>query len=188
LLLDREASFLLIVDVQERLAPAVLQGDRVIANAARLAAAATRLSVPVFMTEHCADKIGPLVPELRRLVPVDGILPKVHFAVAREPACMARLAEVERPVCVIAGMEAHVCVLQSALSLKQAGFRPHVVGDAVASRHAVDKETAVMRLRDGGVGVVTTEMTIFEWLARGDDAAFADLLPAIKGDRPAPAR
>jgi nicotinamidase-related amidase len=185
-LLDREDCFLLVVDVQERLAPAVLDGERVICNAGRLATAAQRLAVPVFMTEHCADKIGPVVPALRRLAPDDAVLAKVQFAVAREPACAARLAEARRPVCVVAGMEAHVCVLQSALSLKQAGYRPHVVADAVASRHAADKEIALARLRDAGIGLVTTEMVIFEWLARGDDAAFRELLSVIKGDALAP--
>ena len=188
MLLERQESFLLVVDVQEKLAPAVPDRDRVVANAARLVTAAARLAVPVFMTEHCADKIGPVLPALRSLVPGDAILPKVHFAAAREPACAARFAELGRPSCVIAGLETHVCVLQSALSLKEAGYRPHVVADAVASRHAGDKEAALARLRDGGVGLVTTEMVIFEWLARGDDEAFRDLLPVIKGETGAPAR
>jgi nicotinamidase-related amidase len=186
-LLDRKESFLLIVDVQEKLAPAVLQSGRVVANAARLLAAAERLEVPAFMTEHCADKIGPVLPALRDLVPGDAILPKVHFAAVREPACAERFSELGRPVCVIAGMETHVCVLQSAISLKEAGYHPHVVADAVSSRHALDRDTALARLRDSGVGLVTTEMVIFEWLGRGDDAAFRDLLPVIKGAAAAPA-
>ncbi len=187
-LLDRENCFLLIVDVQVKLAPAVPESARVTANAARLAAAAKRLGVPVLMTEHCADRIGPVVGELRSLVPGDAILPKVHFAAAREPDCARRFAELGRPLPVIAGLEAHVCVLQTAISLKQAGYHPHVVADAVASRHEVDKEIALARLRDGGIGLATTEMAIFEWLARGDDEAFRDLLPVIKDDSPAPAR
>ena len=188
MLLDREDCFLLIVDVQERLAPAVLERDQVVANARRLVAAAQRLGVPVLMTEHCADKIGPLLPELRSLVREDQILPKVHFAAAREPACAARFSQLGRAQCVIAGMEAHVCVLQAAISLKEAGYRPHVVGDAVSSRRRGDKESALVRLRDLGVGLVTTEMVIFEWLVRGDDAAFKDLLPVVKADADTPSR
>ena len=180
MLLDREESFLLIVDVQARLAPAVLEPERVVAKAARLVAAAQRLEVPVLMTEHCAEKIGPLLPELRDLVPEEAILAKVHFAAAREPACAARFAQLGRKTCVIAGMETHVCVLQTALSLKQAGYRPQVIADAVSSRRAEDKAAALARLRDAGVGLVTSEMVLFEWLGRGDDAAFKDLLPLIK--------
>jgi nicotinamidase-related amidase len=185
-LLDRKDCFLLIVDVQERLAPAVLERERVVANAGRLVAAAKRLEVPVFMTEHCADKIGPVLPELRNRVPADAILRKVHFAATREPACAARFSALGRSLCVIAGMETHVCVLQSAISLKEAGYRPHVVSDAVSSRRTVDKETALARLRDNAIGLVTTEMVIFEWLERGDDEAFGDLLPIIKSEATKP--
>jgi len=188
LLLDREDCFLLIVDVQERLAPTVLDCEEVVANAGRLVAAAQRLRVPVFMTEHCADKIGPVLSELRGRVPDDAILPKVHFAAAREPDCMARLAQLPRAQCVIAGIESHVCVLQTAFSLKEAGYRPHVVTDAVSSRGTIEKETALARLRDTGIGLVTTEMVIFEWLARGDDDAFKELLALIKRDAATRAR
>lgn len=159
-----------------------------VANAVRLVESAKRLKVPVFMTEHYAEKIGPLLPELRGLVPDDAILPKVQFAAAREPACAARFSELRRSLCVIAGMETHVRVLQTAISLKQAGYLPHVVSDAVSSRQTVDKETAWARLCDNGIGLVTTEMVIFEWLARGDDEAFKDLLPVIKGNAVTQAR
>jgi len=171
MLLDRKDCFLLVVDIQERLAPAVLDREEVVANAERLVRAATRLEVPVLMTEHCAAKIGPVLAGLRALVPPDAILPKVHFAAAREPGCAARFA----------GLETHVCVLQTAISLTEAGYRPFVVGDAVSSRRPGDKEAALARLRDAGIGLVTGEMAIFEWLARGDDPAFRDLLPLIKG-------
>ncbi len=184
MLLDRGDCFLLLVDVQERLAPAVLEPARVLANALRLVEAAQRLGVPVLMTEHCADRIGRLLPELRERVPEEAVLPKVHFAAAREPDCAARFAALGRATCVVAGMETHVCVLQTAFSLKAAGYAPHVVVDAVSSRKAVDKEAALQRLGEAGVGRITTEMVIFEWLERGDDAAFRDLLPVIKRDPP----
>jgi len=188
LLLDRNDCFLLVVDVQERLAPAVLEREQVIANAGRLVRAATRLQIPVLMTEHCAAKIGPVVPGLRDLVPEDAVLPKAYFAAAREPACAARFSKLQRSQCVVAGMETHVCVLQTAITLKAAGYHPRVVGDAVSSRRASDKEMALERLRDAGIGLVTTEMVIFEWLERGDDLAFGDLLPLIKETSKAPTR
>lgn len=183
-LLDRRDCFLLLVDVQERLAPAVLKSAQVVANALRLVEAAQRLGVPVLMTEHCADKIGPLLPELRERVPGTAVLPKVHFAAAREPGCAARFAALGCTTCVIVGMETHVCVLQTALSLKAAGYAPYVVVDAVSSRRMVDKEAALLRLGEAGVGRVSTEMVIFEWLERGDGEAFRDLLPVIKRDPP----
>jgi nicotinamidase-related amidase len=181
MLLNRKDCFLLVVDIQERLAPAVLDREQVVANAERLVRAATRLEVPVLMTEHCTAKIGPVLAGLRALVPPDAVLPKVHFAAQREPGCAARFTGLGRSQCVIAGLETHVCVLQTAISLKEAGYRTFVASDAVSSRRPTDKETALARLRDAGIGLVTCEMAIFEWLARGDDPAFRDLLPLIKG-------
>ena len=139
------------------------------------------------MTEHCAAKIGPVLADLRQLVPEDAILSKVHFAAQREPGCAARFTQLGRSQCVIAGMETHVCVLQTAVSLKEAGYRPHVAADAVSSRRQADKEAALDRMRDLGIGLVTGEMAIFEWLERGDDTAFRDLLPLIKGASVTPA-
>ena len=187
MLLERNESFLLIVDVQEKLTPAVLEREQVVANVIRLVKSAQRLDVPVLMTEHCGSKIGPVLPDLRALVPEDAILPKVHFAAAREEVCRTQFSRLRRPQCVIAGMETHVCVLQSALSMKEIGYRPHVVRDAVSSRRTHDRETALERLRDAGVVLVSTEMVIFEWLKRGDDKAFRDLLPMIKAEPVTPA-
>jgi nicotinamidase-related amidase len=180
MLLDREQCFLLIVDMQERLVPKVLDSERVIGNALRLVTAARRVGVPVLMTEHCPAKIGPLVPELRGAVATDAILTKVHFAAAREPGSAARFAALGRPLAVLAGTEAHVCVLQSALSLLDAGYRSVVVSDAISSRDTHDREVALRRLSDAGVGIVTTEMVIFEWLERGDTPEFRELIPIIK--------
>ena len=87
MLLDRKDCFLLVVDIQERLAPAVLRQGEVLANAERLVRAATRLEIPVLMTEHCAAKIGPVLAGLRALVPEDAILPKAHFAAQRNNLC-----------------------------------------------------------------------------------------------------
>jgi nicotinamidase-related amidase len=180
--IGRETSFLLIVDMQEKLVPALEQPERVVANAARLLTGAERLGVPALATEHCPQGIGHTVSPLRGLVPAGGVMEKVHFAASAEDACAARFAALDRPQVVVAGAEAHVCVLQTTLALKEAGYAPHLVVDAISSRKAIDRETAVVRLRDAGVVAVTTEMVLFEWLARGDTAEFKDILPLIKSD------
>ncbi len=182
--IGRETSFLLIVDMQERLVPAVEQHEKVVANAARLMIGAKRLDVPLLLTEHCAAGIGRTVPELRELAPAGSVLKKVHFRASSEPACAERFASLRRPQAVIAGTEAHVCVLQTALGLKQTGYEVYLVTDAISSRKSTDKEMAITRLRDTGVTPVTTEMVLFEWLARGDTAEFKDLLPLIKAESP----
>lgn len=181
--IGRETSFLLIVDMQEKLVPALEQPERVVANAARLLTAAKRLGVPALATEHCPKGIGHTVSPLRSLVPSGAVLEKVHFAASAEATCAARFAALDRPQVVVAGAEAHVCVLQTTLALKEAGYAPYLVVDAISSRKAIDRETAVTRLRDAGVVAVTTEMVLFEWLARGDTAEFKDILPLIKSDK-----
>ncbi len=182
MLITAETSFLLIVDMQERLAPAIEGIERVMTNAARLMTGARRLGVPILVTEHCAKELGPTVAELRALTPAGSVVEKVHFAALAEPACRERFAALGRKQVVVAGTEAHVCVLQTVLSLKQAGYAPYLAVDAVSSRQAIDRETAVARLRDAGIAVVTTEMVLFEWLARADTAAFRDILPLIKSE------
>ncbi len=184
--IGRETSFLLIVDMQERLVPAVEQHEKVVANAARLMIGAKRLDVPLLLTEHCAEGIGRTVPELRGLAPAGSVLEKVHFRASSEPACAERFAALRRQQAVIAGTEAHVCVLQTALGLKQTGYEVYLVTDAISSRKSTDKETTITRLRDTGVTPVTTEMVLFEWLARGDTVEFKDLLPLIKAESPVP--
>jgi nicotinamidase-related amidase len=180
MLIRAEDSFLLAVDLQEKLVPAVEASERVLANVGRLMTAAARLEVPALATEHCAERIGPMVAGLRGRLSEDAVLAKVHFSAQAEPGCAERFAGLGRATPVITGTEAHVCVMQTALGLKQAGFRPALVTDAVGSRHVHDRETALGRMRDAGITLVTTEMVIFEWLARGDHEAFRDLLPLIK--------
>ena len=90
------------------------------------------------------------------------------------------LATLGRKTAVVAGMEAHVCVLQTVLGLKAGGYQPVVVADAIASRQPSSRELAISRMRDHGVDIVNAEMVMFEWLKVGDSKAFKDLLPLIK--------
>ena len=173
-------SALLIVDMHERLAPAVQDAEQVIANCAVLLRAAAKLAVPALMSEHCPERLGPAVPQLRTLLRHDDILTKVHFSCADEAVLMQRIASLARPQIVIAGMEAHVCVLQTALGLVERGYRVCVVADATGSRRAQSHAIAMQRLRLVEIPVVTTEMVLFEWLERADRPEFRELLALIK--------
>lgn len=179
--LDRGSSFLLVVDVQEKLAPHVEGHERLIARAAALVRAARLLGVPVVASEHCPDRIGRTVPVLRSLVGEDGVVGKVHFSCADEAGCLARFNALGRRQVVIAGIEAHVCVMQTALGLRERGYEPFLVEDAVGSRRAEDRAAALRRLAAAGCSSATTEMAIFEWLHRADDARFREALQVVKG-------
>ena len=108
------------------------------------------------------------------------IVEKRYFNGASEPAFVQALATLGRKTAVVAGMEAHVCVLQTVLGLKANGYEPVVVADAIASRQSLSRDLAISRMRDHGADIVNAEMVLFEWLKVGDTKAFKDILPMIK--------
>jgi len=160
-LLARAAdSALVIIDIQERLAaamdPAALAG--VVRGACVLLEAASRLGIPSIVTEQYPKGLGPTV---------SGVLDKLPAGVRRvEKTCFsaAALETSGRGQVVLAGMEAHVCVLQSALELRAAGRQVFVVEDACCSRDARNHANAMHRLRAEGIVVTNTESVAFEWL------------------------
>ena len=180
--LDRDGSILLVVDVQERLAPHVADADAMVARAGALVAAARRLAIPMFLTEHCPAQLGPVVAPLRKAFDAANIFAKTRFGAVDHPAFEAQLRGTGRTQIVVAGMEAHVCVMQTVLGLAAHGFAPFVVADAVGSRaaHAIDRDLALARMRDAGATLVATEMALFEWARAGDDPAFHELLALVK--------
>lgn len=184
MLLQASRSQLVISDVQARLVPAVPEVEKVLAKLKILLAAAERLRVPVTVTEHYPKGLGATIPAIADALPQGAeIHPKITFASLGAPAIAKRLQKQRasgRDLLVIAGLEAHVCVLQTALSLRAKGFEVFVVADAVASRAAHDLSAATARMLHAGCHWVTTEMVVFEWLERGDTDDFRALIPLLK--------
>jgi nicotinamidase-related amidase len=172
----RERTTLLVVDFQGRLLPAIEDGPAVVRNARRLLDAAKLLRVPVLFTEQNAKGLGGTLPEL--LSGSDAIAHKMTFDACRAPGFLAQLPEGH--AIVVAGCETHVCVLQTVLGLLNAGRRVFVVRDAVGSRRAESKETALRRMERHGAEVVTTEMVIFEWLETAEDERLDAVIALIK--------
>jgi nicotinamidase-related amidase len=190
MLLDASRSHLFIVDAQERLMPALETPDRVLHNGTVLLRAASCLGVPVTVTEQYPQGLGSTVQAIRAALPDAAVtLPKLRFAAGAEPAIGERVSALRaegRDQVVIAGAEAHVCVLQTALGLRLSGYDVSVVGDAVSSRSLHNVSAACARLLHAGCHWVTTEMVVFEWLARSDTEAFRRLLPLVKDPAPNP--
>lgn len=180
MLIERDKSCLLIVDVQEKLAPAVADPAGVIRNAGVLMQAAARLGIPAVVSEQYPQGLGPTVPELRALAPEPARIAKLSFSCAADPTLQQRIKAAQRSVIVMAGLEAHVCVLQSALGFRQAGYQTVVVADAVSSRTPANREVALQRLRENGIEVATTEMVLFEWLGQAGTPEFKELSRLIK--------
>jgi nicotinamidase-related amidase len=179
-ILDREQSVLLIVDVQERLAPAICNIDTVLAKAGLLIRAASRLGVPIAFTEQYSSGLGATVSVLRNLAPQAPIIAKVHFQATLEAGLAAWLEECGATQVVVAGTEAHVCVLQTTLGLLEIGYVPFLVADAVGSRRNCDLILAIERLRSAGCRIVSVEMVLFEWLKKAATEEFRELLALIK--------
>ncbi len=172
MLMRAETSCLLAVDFQERLMPAIHQADQVVAHGAWLIQIAQRLAVPILASEQYPQGLGHTVTAIRELLPADAFMAKTHFSCAAERDCMRRLDAVGREQIVIMGVEAHVCVLQTALDLRAAGKEIFLVADAVASRSPRDAELALERVRADGVRIVSREMVVFEWLHQSDTDHF----------------
>lgn len=177
LTIARDASTLLVIDFQTRLMPAIEGGAAAVANARRLLRAAEILGVPVLFTEENADGLGATLPELA--VHAEGrVVHKMSFDACRTGGFIDRLGE--RPAVVVAGCETHVCVLQTVLGLVDAGRQVYLVRDAVGSRHADSRETAIRRMERHGAEIVTTEMVVFEWLGSAEHPRFHQVLALIK--------
>ncbi|WP_198320749.1 isochorismatase family protein [Azohydromonas aeria] len=179
--MDAARSVLVLVDYQERLMPAIDGAEAVVEAALALADAARVLGIRVVGTEQNPDGLGPNAEAVRRRC--DVTLPKMHF-----DACSDGLAELlcegraqgDRPEVVIAGCEAHVCLMQTALGLLERGFRTWVVETACGSRRSTDRQAAMQRLRESGATVVTDDMVLFEWVRHCRQPQFKAVLELVK--------
>jgi nicotinamidase-related amidase len=176
--LTSEHAALLIVDLQTKLLERMEDRERVVANSLELVRAAKILGIPVSATEQYPKGLGPAVPELAALVPERGEKTAFHCCVV--PKFLEQLYGHKVRHVTLAGIEAHVCVAQTALELLNLGFKVQVAADAVASRHKLDWEFALRRLERAGAVVSSTEAVIFEWTERSDRPQFKAISALIK--------
>lgn len=205
MLLDADESQLVLVDFQIRLMPAMLDAKAVLDNAIRLARLAALLHVPAFATEQNPSGLGESVPELRQALNQAGarMLAKMQFSAVEEglgewlrpppkpvqgnarslPKHLQKQpaqAGPERGMVVLAGCEAHICLLQTALDLLEDEFDVWVVTDACSSRSERNRDAAFDRLAGAGAELVTTEMVAFEWVRSAEHPAFREMQALIK--------
>jgi len=178
-MLNRDEAALVVIDVQGKLARLMDESADLLANLAKLIQGAKVLGLPVVVTEQNPEGLGPTVPEIAAHLPPERIA-KRAFSCCGEPAFLAHLAALGRRQLVLAGIEAHVCVCQTALDLVGRGYRVEVVADAVSSRTARNRQIALDRMRAGGVGVTSVEMALFELLGAAEGDAFKAILKIVK--------
>jgi len=173
-------SVLVIIDMQERLVPAMQAPARTLKNAKLLLQSADACTVPVLLTEQYPQGLGNTVPDIAQLAGDAKVIEKLHFSCMEDTQFHSCFSALNRKQAVLAGMEAHICVVQTAASLVEQGYEVFVVSDATASRTLESEKACLTRLNASGVNVVTTEMVIFEWLGKAGSPAFKTLLPLIK--------
>ncbi len=169
---------LLVIDLQEKLVAAVADGSRVAANAVRLVRGARVLGVPAQATEQYPKGLGPTVAALAELLPDRP--PKTTFACSSLPSVLEQFYGRQVRHVTLAGVEAHVCVAQTALELMELGFRVQVVADAVGSRDPFDRDVALRRLETAGAAISTTEAVLFEWCETADRPEFKAISALVK--------
>ena len=166
--LDPARSLLAVIDIQERLLAVMPDADRVVARSARLAEAARLLDVRTVLTEQYPRGLGPTDSRLVPLLPPAET--KLAFSCAACDGVAAAAASAT--AVVLCGLETHVCIAQTALDLLARGKTVFVAVDAVASRHAIDHETALRRLELAGAIPTTTEAILFEWCRTAEHPVF----------------
>lgn len=158
--LSSSSSMLCVVDVQERLVPAVADGEMAVARCRRLAEAARLLGVSAIVTEQYRKGLGATVSALANLLPPP--LEKMAFSCCGAEGFL-RAIPVAVGQLVVCGFETHVCVAQTTLDLLAAGYSVFLAADAISSRHVLDRDVALRRLEAAGAVVTTSEAVLFEW-------------------------
>jgi len=177
--LTSQHAALLVVDMQEKLLAAMREPDAVVANTVRLIQGARELKIPVWATEQYPKGLGATVPAVADLIPERPT--KLTFQCCAVPQLLEQLYGRHIRHVTVAGIEAHVCVAQTALELLDLGFRVQIPADAVTSRNAIDREFTLRRMEAAGAIVSTTEAILFEWLATADRPEFKAISQLVKG-------
>lgn len=174
MLMKPDHSSLLVVDMQERLLPHVHDWQRTLDRVLWLVRVAQKIGVPVLASEQYPKGLGHTQADLAALLPAGSVAEKNHFSCVAAQ-CLPGLPGAERRQVVICGIEAHVCVLQTAMELRDQGREVFVVAAAVSSRRPDDCSLALARMRDHGIAIVTREMVGFEWLQQAGTPLFRDI-------------
>ena len=178
-----EQSRLVVIDIQQRLAGVMEPADRarVLARTEALVQGAALMEVPVVATEQYPKGLGPTEEAVGRHLPEHAAkVEKTCFACGRSEAFRETLAADDRPQLILAGMETHICVLQTALEAQAEGYEVFVVADAVCSRSIENYDNALARLRQAGVVVTNTESVLFEWVGEAGHERFKAVSALVK--------
>jgi len=170
----------LIIDIQERLVPVMFQKDKIISNSCRLILGLQELDVPLIVTQQYSKGLGETIPEISTLVSHFNPIEKTSFSCYDEPKFVEVLTNFEVKNVIICGIESHVCVLQTAIDLKTAGYNPIVIFDCISSRAKSNLKLAIERFRFEGIMISSFESILFELTRGANDPAFKAISKLVK--------
>lgn len=178
--LKKEGCVLVVVDIQEKLLPAIHEFASVLDRSVKMVTAAKALSVPILFTQQYSKGLGATHLALTELLPEISHLEKTTFNCFGAPGFDKMLEKLDAKTLVLIGIETHICVCQTALEGLRRGYDVHVVADAVGSRTTANRSIGLDRIRQAGGVITATELTIYEWVERSDSADFKLILPLLK--------
>ena len=179
-ILEKHNTVLVIVDIQERLVPAMSEKQKVTDNCLHLIEAAKLLNIPVVVTEQYPKGLGPTISDIKDVIPNYEPLEKVTFDCCRGKGFLEKMSSMNKRQIVLTGMETHVCVLQTCLSLLKEGYTVHLVSNAVCSRKKEDYLAGRELMRDAGAVVTCTETVLFQLLEKAGTPEFKAISKRIK--------
>ncbi len=179
-MLKAKDAVLVVVDIQGKLATLMDRKEEFYENTVRIIKGAQVLEIPVIWNEQLPDKLGQTIDQIKAALPGQSPLVKRTFSCCGNPDFMSELKAINRKQVMLAGMETHVCVYQTALDLLDEGYTIHVVADAVSSRSAENKQVALNAMRDAGVKITSVEMSLFEMLRVAEGDRFKQVIQIVK--------
>jgi len=178
--LEKHRIALVIIDIQERFRDMIYGQDSVLNNSRRMIKAFRELDLPVIVTEHYSRGLGVTMPEIRDLTVGIEPVEKLSFSCDGNPGFRKALDTLNRDQVILCGIEAHVCVYQTARDLMDRGKQVAIAADAVSARHADSREIGIQHMRRIGVQVMNTEMILFELLREAKTPDFKAIQPILK--------
>ncbi len=176
MLMNKNRSALLVIDVQERLVTAMDSPREVINNCTKLVAVARRMGVPFLITEQYPKGLGQTIVDVRRAAgEKTEYFEKLEFSVLHNEKIAEALKNTGRRQIIICGVETHICVLQTAMELAEQGYEVFVVSNACSSRENLQHAFALQRMNRNGVDIVSSEMVVFEWLEKAGTDEFKEI-------------
>jgi isochorismate hydrolase len=179
-LLRKSDVVLVIVDIQERLAAVMDERKKVVDNCLHLIELSNLLHFPVLLNEQYPKGLGPTVSEIKEALKPYEPLEKLTFSCCKGPSFMERLSVTGKKKIILAGMETHVCVLQTCIGLLAAGYTVHAASDAICSRTKENFRTAIEFMRDAGAVITCTETVLFQLLEKAGTEEFKIISKRIR--------